>query len=87
MEWLRELIFEPGIAHSILLLAFVIAVGTVLAKVKIAGVSLGTTWILFVGIAASHFGLIMDPVVLSFVKDFGLIVFVFAGGLQLRPSF
>lgn len=87
MEWLRELIFEPGIAHSILLLAFVIAVGTVLAKVKIAGVSLGTTWILFVGIAASHFGLIMDPVVLSFVKDFGLIVFVFAVGMQVGPSF
>lgn len=87
MEWLRELIFEPGIAHSILLLAFVIAVGTVLAKVKIAGVSLGTTWILFVGIAASHFGLIMDPAVLSFVKDFGLIVFVFAVGMQVGPSF
>ncbi len=87
MEWLRELIFEPGIAHSILLLAFVIAVGTVLAKIKIAGVSLGTTWILFVGIAASHFGLIMDPAVLSFVKDFGLIVFVFAVGMQVGPSF
>lgn len=87
MEWLRELIFEPGIAHSILLLAFVIAVGAALAKIRVAGVSLGTTWILFVGIAASHFGLILDPKVLSFVKDFGLIMFVFAVGMQVGPSF
>ena len=87
MEWFRELIFGTGIAHSILLLALVIAVGAALAKVKIAGVSLGMTWILFVGILASHFGLVVNPVVLSFIKDFGLIVFIFAVGMQVGPSF
>ena len=65
MEWFRELVFGTGIAHSILLLALVIAVGAALAKIKVAGVSLGMTWILFVGIVASHFGLVLDPVVLG----------------------
>ena len=87
MEWFRELVFGTGIAHSILLLALVIAVGAALAKIKVAGVSLGMTWILFVGIVASHFGLVLDPVVLGFIRDFGLIVFIFAVGMQVGPSF
>lgn len=87
MEWIRELVFGTGIAHSILLLALVIAGGTALAKVKIAGISLGITWILFVGIAASHFGLVLDPAVLNFVKDFGLVLFIFSVGMQVGPSF
>lgn len=87
MEWFKELIFGTGVAHSILLLALVIAAGTALAKIKIAGVSLGTTWILFVGILASHFGLVLDPTILGFVKDFGLILFILAVGMQVGPSF
>ena len=87
MEWFRELVFGTGIAHSILLLALVIAVGAALAKIKVAGVSLGMTWILFVGIVASHFGLVLDQVELGFIRDFGLIVFIFAVGMQVGPSF
>lgn len=87
MEWIKELIFGSGVAHSVLLLALVIAMGTALGKVKIAGISLGVTWILFVGIAASHFGLLLNESVLNFVKDFGLILFIFSVGIQVGPSF
>lgn len=76
-----------GIAHSILLFAVVIALGLYLAKFKIKGVSIGSTWILFVGIIFSHFGLRSNPTVLSFMKDFGLILFVFSIGLQVGPGF
>ncbi|MBQ7343000.1 MAG: putative transporter [Alistipes sp.] len=87
MEWLYSLFFGSGIAHSVLVLALVITVGTALSKLKIKGISLGATWILFVGIAASHFGMNLDAEVLQFVKEFGLILFVFSIGLQVGPSF
>lgn len=76
-----------GIAHSILLFAFVIAAGLLLGRFSFKGVSIGSTWILFVGIVVSHFGFVSDPVVLSFMKDFGLILFVFSIGLQVGPGF
>ena len=87
MEFIEELVFGEGIAHSIFVMAVVIAVGTLLAKVKIGGISLGATWILFVGILASHFGMSLDADMLSFVRDFGLTLFVFSIGLQIGPSF
>lgn len=87
MEWLYSLFFGTGIAHSVLTLALVITVGTVLSKLKIKGISLGATWILFVGIAASHFGMNIDKEALHFIKEFGLILFVFSIGLQVGPSF
>ena len=76
MEWFHELLFGSGIGHSILLLAVVIFVGILLGKIKIAGISLGITWILFVGIILSHFNMRMDPEALHFLKEFGLILFV-----------
>ncbi len=87
MNWLSELFVGGGIAHSVLVIALVVAIGTALGKVKIAGISLGVTWILFVGIAASHFGMTLDPEVLHFIKEFGLILFIFAMGLQVGPGF
>ena len=72
---MHDLFFGSGIAHSILLLAVVIASGLWLGRFKVKGVSIGTTWILFLGILLSHFGLRSDPVVLTFMKDFGLILF------------
>ena len=87
MEFIEELVFGEGSAHSIFVMAVVIAVGTLLAKVKIGGISLGATWILFVGILASHFGMSLDADMLSFVRDFGLTLFVFSIGLQIGPSF
>jgi len=84
---MKELFLGTGIAHTILLFAFVIATGLWLGKYKIKGVSIGTTWILFLGILLSHFGFRGDPVVLAFMKDFGLILFVFSIGLQVGPGF
>ncbi|MBQ3951928.1 MAG: hypothetical protein II668_05115, partial [Oscillospiraceae bacterium] len=77
---MRELFLGTGIAHTILLFAFVIASGLWLGRFKVKGVSIGTTWILFLGILLSHFGFRGDPTVLAFMKDFGLILFVFSIG-------
>ena len=87
MEFFREFIFGAGIAHSIFVLAVVIAIGTLLAKIKVGGISLGATWILFAGIVASHFGMNLHADTLNFVRDFGLTLFVFSIGLQIGPSF
>lgn len=91
MEWLNTLFFGDGttvtVAHSVLTFAFVITIGILLGKLKIFGVSLGITWILFVGIAARHFGMEINDEVLHFIKEFGLILFVFSIGLQVGPGF
>ena len=84
---MHDLFLGTGVAHSILLLAFVIGLGLYLGRFKVKGVSLGSTWILFVGIVVSHFGLRADPDILHFVKEFGLILFVFSIGLQVGPGF
>ena len=85
--WFTNLLFNPGVAHSVLLIALAIAAGLYLSRIKIAGVSLGVTWILFVGIIASHFGLVLDATTSHFVKEFGLILFIYSIGLQVGPSF
>ncbi|MDL2314800.1 putative transporter [Bacteroidales bacterium OttesenSCG-928-C19] len=87
MKWITDLLWENSIAHTILILAFVIAVGIMLGKVKIKGISLGMTLVLFVGIAVSHFGFHVDHHILHFAKEFGLILFVYAVGLQVGPGF
>ena len=84
---MSDLFFGQGTGHSIMLLAFVIAVGLLLGKIRIKGVSLGSTWILFVGILLSHFGFRADSSLLHFLKEFGLILFVFSIGLQVGPGF
>ena len=76
-----------GVAHSVLILSLVIAFGIILAKIKIAGISLGVTWILFVGIVFGHFDLNLDEHLLHFMKEFGLILFVYSIGLQVGPGF
>jgi len=87
MEWLHELIFGTGVAHAILILALVISIGILLGKIKIFGISLGTTWILFIGIFFGHLGLGIDENVLHFLKEFGLILFIYSIGMQVGPSF
>ncbi|MBQ2049979.1 MAG: hypothetical protein II493_06225, partial [Spirochaetales bacterium] len=82
-----ELFTGTGIAHSILLFAIVIASGLYLARFKVKGISIGSTWILFLAILLSHFGFRADPLVLAFMKEFGLILFVFSIGLQVGPGF
>ena len=87
MEWIDNLLFGSGIGHSILLIATVIFLGIWLGKIKVAGISLGITWILFIGILFSHFGMRMDAHALHFLKEFGLILFVYSVGLQVGPGF
>lgn len=87
MEWLVELITGTGIAHSILVMALVISIGLLLGRIKIFGISLGTTWILFFGIFLGHIGLQINEEVLHFLKEFGLILFIYSIGMQVGPSF
>jgi putative transport protein len=90
MDFFDVGILCPGntsLASTLMLLSFVVAVGIFIGKVKVAGVSLGVTFVLFVGILMGHFGYTIDPQVLKFVREFGLILFIFAIGLQVGPAF
>lgn len=87
MNWLNELFFGESIAHSIFAISLVIALGVVLGRIKIKGISIGMTWILFAGIFVSHFGMRVDDTILKILKEFGLILFVYSIGLQVGPSF
>ncbi|MBE6203088.1 MAG: putative transporter [Rikenellaceae bacterium] len=90
MDWLKDVVMGengPTIAHTVFVLAAVIASGIALSRIKIKGISFGVTWILFTGIAAGHFGVSVDPHTLHFIKEFGLILFVFFIGLQVGPGF
>lgn len=93
MEFLNGLFFGSeglwggGVAHSVFVLALTISIGVMLGKLKVAGVSLGVTWILFMGLLFSHFGMGIDGHLLHFLKEFGLILFVYSIGLQVGPGF
>jgi putative transport protein len=88
MEWLINLFTNTeSVAHIALLYAIVIAVGVYLGKIKIGGISLGVTFVLFAGIVAGHFGFTAPTPILTFVQDFGLILFVFMIGMQVGPGF
>lgn len=87
MTWLNDLFWGDGVAHTVLLFAAVIAIGILLGKIKIFGVSLGITFVLFVGILLGHFGFEVNHDILHFMKEFGLILFVYSVGLQVGPGF
>lgn len=88
MDWIISLFTNTeSVAHIALLYAIVISVGVLLGKIKIAGVSLGVTFVLFAGIVAGHIGFTGPINILTFVQDFGLILFVFCIGLQVGPGF
>ena len=88
MEWIQDLLFNSeSVAHAILIYALVIAFGVALGKVKILGVSLGVTFVLFVGLLIGHFGFSVNGNVIKFVQDFGLILFIFSIGMQVGPGF
>ena len=87
MNWINDLLWDEGIGHSILLLSFVIAAGIQLGKIKVFGVSLGITLVLFVGIILGHFGFTINHNVIHFFKEFGLILFVYSVGMQVGPGF
>ncbi|WP_374166425.1 putative transporter [Arcticibacter sp. MXS-1] len=87
MEWLSDLFTKDSVAHAVLIYGLVIAIGVTLGKVKILNISLGITWVLFVGIIASHFHLLINKEVEHFAREFGLILFVYSIGLQVGPGF
>ena len=88
MDWLINLFTtQDSVAHIVLLYAVVISIGVLLGKIKIGGVSLGVTFVLFAGILAGHIGFTAPTNILNFVQDFGLILFVFCIGLQVGPGF
>src|ERR1700747_1766038 len=87
MGWLFELHSAQPIAHAIGVLGFVCVLGMALGSVKFRGIGLGTAGVLFAGILVGHFGEAVDHHTLDFVKEFGLILFVFTMGLQLGPGF
>lgn len=88
MDWLINLFTtQEGIAHTVMLLGIVISAGVLLGKVKFGGIALGVTWVLFCGIFAGHIGFTADKDLLTFIQDFGLILFVFCIGLQVGPGF
>ena len=88
MDWLINLFTtQDSIAHIVLLYGIVIAIGIMLGKLKIGGISLGVTFVLFCGIVAGHFGFTGPTPILNFLQDFGLILFVFCIGLQVGPGF
>lgn len=88
MDWLEQLLFDPNsIAHIVLLYTAVISIGIYLGKIKVFGISLGVTFVLFAGILAGHFGFTGTTSTLNFLQDFGLIIFVYCIGLQVGPGF
>ena len=88
IQWLKDLFTTTdSVAHITLLYAIVIAIGVYLGKIKVFGISLGVTFVLFAGILAGHIGFTAPTSILTFVQDFGLILFVFMIGMQVGPGF
>ena len=87
MDWLVNLFTGSSIATTVIILALTIAIGLLLNRIKFGSISLGVTWVLFVGIILSHFGLTINPEICHFIKEFGLILFVYSIGIQVGPSF
>lgn len=88
MDWIHNLLFaSESVAHTVLLYSFVIAVGVYLGKIKFFGISLGVTFVLFVGLVAGHFGFVGEKNIIHFMQEFGLILFVYSIGLQVGPGF
>lgn len=87
MDWLKEILFEASTIQSIIIISVVSAVGLLLGKLKILNVSLGVTFVFFVGILVGHFNFDINKDMLYFAQNFGLIIFVYALGLQVGPGF
>ena len=87
MEWLQSAIFDHSALQAVIVISVIIAVGLGLAKIHIAGISLGVTWVFFAGILAGHFGLTIDAGMLQYAQSFGLVLFVYELGLKVGPGF
>ena len=87
MEWLKDLLVEHSALQAVVVISLISTIGIGLGKIRFFGISLGTAFIFFVGILSGHFGLSLDPAMLTYAEDFGLIIFVYALGLQVGPGF
>lgn len=87
MEWLNSIFFEHSVIQAVVVLSLISSIGLALGRISIMGVSLGVTFVFFAGILAGHFGLSIDPYMLNYAESFGLIIFVYALGLQVGPGF
>ena len=87
MEWLKDLLLEPSALQAVVVISLISSIGIGLGKIRFFGISLGTAFIFFTGILAGHFGLRLDPAMLTYAESFGLIIFVYALGLQVGPGF
>ncbi|MDE5729954.1 MAG: putative transporter [Alistipes sp.] len=87
MHWFTDLFIQHSAIQAVVVLSLISVIGMALGKIKLLGISLGVTFVFFVGIAAGHFGLTIDPAMLAFAESFGLILFVYALGLQVGPGF
>ena len=87
MEWIESILIDHSALQAVIVLSIICAVGLSLGKIKVLGVSLGATLVFFVGILAGHLGLSLDADMLNYAENFGLILFVYALGLQVGPGF
>lgn len=87
MNWLYSLFSEHSAMQAVIVVSLISAIGLALGKIRIAGISLGVTFVFFIGIMAGHIGITVDPQMLNYAESFGLIVFVYALGLQVGPGF
>ena len=87
MEWLKSLFVEHSALQAVVVISLISTIGIGLGKIRFFGISLGVAFIFFAGILAGHFGLTIDPQMLTYAESFGLVVFVYALGLQVGPGF
>ena len=87
MNWLKELITTPDFTQAVLVMSLICGAGLAMGKIKIFGVSLGATFVFFAGILAGHLGLVVNPDMLTVLQNFGLIIFIYALGVQVGPGF
>lgn len=87
MEWLNSIFVEHSVIQAVVVLSLISSIGLALGRITVMGVSLGVTFVFFAGILAGHFGLSIDPYMLNYAESFGLIIFVYALGLQVGPGF
>ena len=87
MDWLNELLFEPSAMQAAIIFSFICAVGLALSNIRFRGISLGITYVFFMGILVGALGIKVDPQMLSYAESFGLVLFVYALGLQVGPGF
>ncbi len=87
MNWFESLFFEQSALQAVCVISVIIAIGLGLGKLRVCGISLGVTFVFFTGIVAGHFGLAIDPAILKYAEDFGLMLFVYELGLKVGPGF